>query len=674
MFQSRVGPPFGVVTGVMLFILVVGAFFKVVSNYLPEHQPNALASEYSSYLQDASRQPIEWAPLSKEAFQQAKHEGKLVLVAITSPFSEVSRLMDSDQFSDPEFAFIVNSHFVPVRVDAEEAADFALEMALNAPTLEAAGGALFVAMEPDGRILSTSLPVSLRGTAGVPGLVDWIGDLKRDYAAHKPRIQEEAERIRRDRESLAAAVRQPLQASSGEFAAALAASWRAGMSAVAWALTSDRSALRGIPSPVSAPIPDSLLLAGPEGQSAAGAWLLRLRESACYDQLWGGFFSASREPGWRTPEFAKQSGRSALLAETFARAGLALQAPLFKATARDTLEFLLTNLRDPESGLFVAGLQAAIPSDEGGIPYVRAASLVGADTPFVSDPRSGFLRLKASTSQASDVSQQRMTEIAVARAAILARVGAFQPSGRTNDLYSEVNGQVISALFNVGRLLNEPRYVEAARRAYASALRAFVMSGDVLHAPSGRFSHTGYLGGYVWMARAAMDSYIATGDVNSLRDAGRFLKRIRVLFQSDGGYRGVLGSRYPYLTCILGVQPVADLPDEALCATLLRALTDYWRATGDEEVGRAALGLARAYAEALDDLAPRSAGMLRAVALLIEPSVVVKSARSVEEAAALARRVAVTSALPASPDHRQLKEMPNGIYAVGLGGIARLSQ
>ncbi|MEW5883703.1 MAG: DUF255 domain-containing protein, partial [Armatimonadota bacterium] len=280
MQAPRVGPPFGVVTGVMLFILVVGVLFKGASRLLPERQPNALAEEYSSYLRGASRQPIEWVPLSQEAFREAEQQGKLVLVAVTSPFSEVSRRMDLDQFVDPEFAFIVNSHFVPVRVDAEEAADFALEMALNAATLEAAGGALFFAMEADGRILSTSLPVSLRGRAGVPGLVDWLGDLKRDYAARKPSVQQEAERLQRERESLAALIRHPLEVRDEELEAALASALRSGVSATASYFTADRSAFRSVPSPLSAPIPELLLLAGAEGQSAAGAWLLRLRESA----------------------------------------------------------------------------------------------------------------------------------------------------------------------------------------------------------------------------------------------------------------------------------------------------------------------------------------------------------------------------------------------------------
>lgn len=672
--QPRVGPPFGVVTGVMLFILIMGVLFKGASKLLPERQPNALSDEYSSYLRRASRQPIEWNPLSQEAFRQAEREGKLVLVAITSPFSEVSRLMDLDQFVDTEFAFIINSHFVPVRVDAEEAADFAQEMALNTATLEVAGGALFFVMEPDGRILSSSLPISLRGSAGVPGLVDWIGDLKRDYAAGKARIREEAERIQRERERLAALVRQPLTARPEELETALASSLRAGANATAAQLSPERSALRNMPSPVSAPIPELLLLAGAEGQSAAGSWLLRLRESACYDQLWGGFFSVSRQTAWGMPEFAKQSGRSALLAETYARASLLLQAPLFEATARETLDFLLRELRDADTGLFAAGFQAALPSDEGGIPYVRAAATLGTKTPLVQDTTTGALRLEASPTQTAGVSQQRTNAIARARSALLEGAPGPEPGARVNELYAEVNGQVISALFAVGRLLDEPRYIEAAERAYASALRVFVVSGDVVHAAKGRFHHTGYLGSYAWMARAAMDRYIATGKPDALRDTGRLLERIQVLFREDNGFRAVLRSRFPYLRCILGVEPVADLPDEALCAVLLRTQTDYWRATGNAAMGRAALELASTYAEALDDLSPRSAGMLRALALLLEPGIVVKSTRAVQDAAATARRLPIASVIPASASHEQLKEMPDGMYAIGTSETVRLSR
>ncbi len=655
------------VTALITLILVAGLGVRVASRWLPERQPNALADEYSTYLRSASRQPISWVPLSRDAFERAKQEGKLVLVAITSEFSRESRLMDLDQFTDPEFAFLVNSHYIAVRVDAFEAPGFVREVTLNSLMLEATGGALFLALDADGNLLSMSGPQPLRTSGNPPGLIDWLGDLKRDYAAREPRIRAQAIQLNQERERLLS-LTDP-QNTSLRDALAL------GLESVRASLNPMRSGLRDAPSMIAAPMLALLLLSG--GSNAlpadgAGEWLLRLRESACYDQVFGGFFVRSRGRGWADPDFGKLAGRSAQLAVVYAKASLVYDAPLFRQTAQQTLDWILLDVRDPTTGLFYLGVPVSLPADEDGVPYVRLASESGRLTALFPDAGSGAYRLASAPSFQAGVGQERVNQIASDLKQLSAPARRYSPPPPSPELYAENNGMVIAALFAVGRLLDEPRYIAAGQKALASARRVFLLSGDVSHAARGRFHQTGYLGGYVWLARAFWESYLSTGNRDDLKQCTQLLHRALQLFGEEGRVWCNLRSRYDFLAFVSGVEPVGDSPDEALVAVLLRTLVEAGRVVGDNGLVAEAQRIAQRYASVPARLGPAGAGLLVGLSALLEPVVVVKGKDAEVRSAAYSRRFPVVCCAPLPPDRPGMSGLSDGAYAIGPDGIRRI--
>jgi len=66
---------------------------------------------------------IEWKEWSKDSFNEAKREGRLVLLDLTASWCHWCHVMDEKTYSDPDVAEYVNKNFVPIRVDIDKRPD-----------------------------------------------------------------------------------------------------------------------------------------------------------------------------------------------------------------------------------------------------------------------------------------------------------------------------------------------------------------------------------------------------------------------------------------------------------------------------------------------------------------------------------------------------------------------
>src|SRR5512135_1803818 len=66
---------------------------------------------------------ISWREWSDEAFAEAARDGKLVLLDISAVWCHWCHVMDETSYSDPAVAEVINSKFVPVRVDTDRMPD-----------------------------------------------------------------------------------------------------------------------------------------------------------------------------------------------------------------------------------------------------------------------------------------------------------------------------------------------------------------------------------------------------------------------------------------------------------------------------------------------------------------------------------------------------------------------
>lgn len=88
--------------------------------------PNSLKNQSSPYLKVASKQPVNWHPWGKDAFELARRVDKPVIVSIGYSSCHWCKQMTRDNYEDPYIASLMNRHFVCIKVDREERPDLDL--------------------------------------------------------------------------------------------------------------------------------------------------------------------------------------------------------------------------------------------------------------------------------------------------------------------------------------------------------------------------------------------------------------------------------------------------------------------------------------------------------------------------------------------------------------------
>ncbi|HTI04168.1 MAG TPA: DUF255 domain-containing protein [Gemmatimonadales bacterium] len=88
-------------------------------------QSGGSGGSITSYLARAARQPVDWQPWDREAFALAARLDRPILLYIGSDSCRACAEADRSIYTDPQIASLINTLFVPVRVDRDERPDIA---------------------------------------------------------------------------------------------------------------------------------------------------------------------------------------------------------------------------------------------------------------------------------------------------------------------------------------------------------------------------------------------------------------------------------------------------------------------------------------------------------------------------------------------------------------------
>jgi uncharacterized protein YyaL (SSP411 family) len=600
-------PAFTVLANLLLVFCFAGVCLKYLSRFLPESKPNRLAFEYGSYVKRASRQRIDWHPFDKPAFDLARSENKLIFLEIGCSFSRFSNILTNNYFVEPELTRVLNNHFVSVRADLSEMPWLADQVALNGPELIESGCSVILVLAPSGEIVAETSFLPLFTEGRTKGLIDWLSDIAIEWVRRPKTVLSRARAIKDDRLARVSAsqtagltVDQDLY----EFAATMvrAADPAAGVFA------------SGI-TPVSSVLPSLLTDAGFD----SSPYLLSLRKSPCYDQLGGGFFFSATAPRFQDPQVGKAVGMNCLLAAEYAHASIQGER-LFEWTAKDTLYWAIHAMQDANSGMFRAGECSDEHPVTGSAFYdwtENELSSANVTSFRVSDPSGAkSVPMLASTYDIAGIEVDRRTASASA--------ADRKPPPVDEGVYADVNGQVIASLYKSNLVLHDDLIATSANRAYDAAMRTFVQPlGDCRHAPMGLANTTGYCGDYVWLARACIERFNATGDESAIRRAETIMLRCAELFaMPSGAYASTLGSLSSVAAFELQAPSIADSPIESVSSVAIRNWHDLAAALGKPDYDTRAQDIANASRGSLPSLGWRAAGMVRASSRLFLPSVV----------------------------------------------------
>ena len=85
--------------------------------------PNKLHTEKSYYLQQHSKNPINWYPWSKEALNKSKKENKIIILSIGYSSCHWCHVMEKESFQNNSISKFMNDNYVAIKVDREERPD-----------------------------------------------------------------------------------------------------------------------------------------------------------------------------------------------------------------------------------------------------------------------------------------------------------------------------------------------------------------------------------------------------------------------------------------------------------------------------------------------------------------------------------------------------------------------
>ena len=456
---------------------------------------NQLRDNASPYLAMHGDDPVAWQEWSPSILELAQKENRLIFISSGYFSCRWCHVMQRESYSDPAIAALLNRYFIPVKVDRE------LNPALDAylidymqRTRQRAGWPLNIFLTPEGYPLTgtTYLPPERFRKALIQLREAWAGqaDRMRDLARRALlELTMEPPRPQPGREVSLPALRERLVHEALE----LGDSMEGGF---------------GLQNrfPMAPQLRALLRIRGQRPREALDHLLTltldQMANQGLRDQLGGGFFRYAVDPSWHVPHFEKMLYTQALLARVYLLAGKLYQRQDYLDVARDTLDFVLREMRGPQ-GLFIASFSAVDEKGEEGAHYLwtpgELVSLLGEEDAGLARRRWAMLGtspvdggyLPRQGESAGEIAkalggtveqvQQRLESI---RNRLLKARGARTLPADTKEL-AGWNGLLLGALALAGRELEEPRYLDEARRLARVIRRRLWHEGELWHAAQG---------------------------------------------------------------------------------------------------------------------------------------------------------------------------------------------
>lgn len=316
-----------------------------------EKRPNDLIRETSPYLQQHAYNPVQWVPWTEKNLERAGAEDKLLLISIGYAACHWCHVMETECFEDPEVAEVMNTLFIPVKVDREERPDVD-QIYMDALQLMTGSGGwpLNIVALPDGRPFwgATYLPKDrwLRALTELGRLYRNDPDKVREYAS--------------DLSSALSRINLPVDNPEGDLPDLETVSdW-----VEDWKKRFDQEygGMKGAPKfmmPVTLELLMHLARVRPDREvdEHIGRSLKYMAYGGLYDQLGGGFSRYSVDARWHVPHFEKMLYDNAQLIGLYSRGYAQYGDPLYRETVSGTISFILRELKNPAGG-FYASLDA----------------------------------------------------------------------------------------------------------------------------------------------------------------------------------------------------------------------------------------------------------------------------------------------------------------------------
>jgi len=509
---------------------------------------NHLAGATSPYLQQHADNPVAWYPWGDEPFARAREEDKPVLLSIGYSTCHWCHVMAHESFEDEEVAEVLNRTFICIKLDREERPDLDAVYMQAAQVLTGSGGwPLNVLLTPDRKPFHAFTYLPKRTRFGHLGLIEMAEQIDELWQNERTRVERAAGALTK-----AVGERVALAMPASKQAAAVDAAYQQ----LAGLFDQEHGGFGEAPKFPSVHQLLFLLRYGelrqqPHAVEMVGRTLEAMRRGGIHDHLGGGFHRYATDAEWRLPHFEKMLYDQAMLLLAYSEAWLVTNNEQFANTARGIADYLLRDMRD-EGGGFYAAEDADSEGEEGRFYLWRldeVVAVLGKDADAfthafglmregnVSDEatgrRNGTNVLLLSNEQAMVPEQ-----IAAAKQRLFEVRGQRIRPFRDDKVLTDWNGLAIAALAVAGRVLDEPRHLQAAESAARFVLAHMRTEEGVMHSwRDGKAAIPACLNDYTHLVWGLIELYEATLDATWLREALALNAEMEARFAGpDGGY------------------------------------------------------------------------------------------------------------------------------------------
>jgi uncharacterized protein YyaL (SSP411 family) len=323
-----------------------------------EKYTNALIHESSPYLLQHAHNPVNWVSWSDDAFEQAKHQNKMILVSVGYSACHWCHVMEHECFEDEEVAALMNKFFICIKVDREERPDVdQVYMAAVQLMTQKGGWPLNCFTLADGRPIygGTYFPKE-----------QWMHILKslqHTFINDKDKVEEYAEHLHEGiKNSELIKEAKKVELFSEEKLHELVLRWSRNFDSMEG----------GDSRAPKFPLPNNyefLLHYGVKYQNEkvlnhVELTLDKMAMGGIYDQVGGGFSRYSVDMLWKVPHFEKMLYDNGQLLGLYSEAYKYFKKPLYKRIVFQTIAWLQNEMLTKD-GAFYSALDADSEGDEG---------------------------------------------------------------------------------------------------------------------------------------------------------------------------------------------------------------------------------------------------------------------------------------------------------------------
>ncbi|MCA9208110.1 MAG: thioredoxin domain-containing protein, partial [Planctomycetales bacterium] len=509
-------------------------------------------------------------PWGEEALTKARRENKVIFLSIGYSSCHWCHVMERESFLDEEIAALLNEHFVCIKVDREERPDVdSLYMTAVQLINQRGGWPLSVFLTPDAKPFfgATYFPARDNDRPGVTGFLTIVRRIHELWGESPEKLREDADRV-------AAALKTELE---GRRPLALKPLDRTFLNRVQEELAEQFDEDFGgfgysvaNPQRPKFPEPSNLLflihrardqqLDDDARQQARHMLVRTLHQMAwggIHDHVGGGFHRYSVDRYWRIPHFEKMLYDNGQLATAYAEAFALTGDVEFRLAAERLAEFVLRELRDPQGG-FYATLDAESAGEEGhfyrwekeevekllGNDFALYAAVFGFERAPNFEDKFYVIRRRSSLAELAETHEltvEQLVERLNRGHAKLFAAREQRPRPLTDrKVLTGWNGLMIRGLADAGRLLENPKYLEAAEQAADFALKNLRTDDGRLYRTwtDGQAKLNAYVSDYAFLIDGLIALHEATGDTRWLDAATALNDRQLELFwdEANGGF------------------------------------------------------------------------------------------------------------------------------------------